>query len=209
MKYGSDVPGGSNRGPLPGTTSTGLLERLRVQDTGAWDRLAQLYGPLVYRWARGRGLQAADAENMVQDVFLAVLGGVTGFRKERPGDSFRGWLWGITYHKLLDFRRRQEGEVAAGGSSARERLAQVPAPSTWPSAEAEPQAPLSGLYRRALELVRGEFEERSWRAFWGVVVEGRDTAAVATDLGMTPNAVRIAKARILGRLRAELGEVLD
>jgi RNA polymerase sigma-70 factor (ECF subfamily) len=209
MTYISDVPGGRSGGPLPGTTSTGLLERLRVQDTGAWDRLAQLYGPLVYRWARGRGLQAADAENIVQDVFLAVLGGIASFRKHRPGDSFRGWLWGITYHKLLDFWRRQEGEVLGGGSSAREWLARLPAPSTSSSAEAEPQAALGGLYRRALELVRGEFEERSWRAFWGVVVEGRDTAAVAANLGMTPNAVRIAKARILGRLRAELGELLE
>jgi RNA polymerase sigma-70 factor (ECF subfamily) len=186
-----------------------LLERLRVQEAGAWERLAQLYGPLVYRWARGRGLQEADAQNMVQDVFLAVFGGIAGFRKERPGDSFRGWLWGITYHKLLDFWRGQEGELVGGGSGVRERLARLPAPITSPFAEAEPQATLGGLYRRALELVRGEFEERSWRAFWGVVVDGRNTAAVAADLGITPNAVRIAKARILGRLRAELGEVLD
>src|SRR5689334_8474563 len=134
MTHGSDVPSRSSGGQLPGTTSTGLLERLRVQDAGAWDRLAQLYGPLVYRWARGRGLQAADAENMLQDVFLAVFGGIAGFRKEQPGDSFRGWLWGITYHKLLDFWRRQEGEVADGGSSARERLARLPAPSTSSSA---------------------------------------------------------------------------
>jgi RNA polymerase sigma-70 factor (ECF subfamily) len=182
------------------------LERLLHQDADAWERLAQLYGPLVYRWARGRGLQGADAQNIVQEVFLGVLQGIDGLRRERPG--FRGWLWGITYHKLLDYWRRQAAQ-GPGGSTAQARLAELPAPAVSSLDDAEPPAGLGGLYGRALELVRAGVEERTWRAFWSVVVEGRETAAVAAELQMSPNAVRIAKARVLGRLRTELGEILD
>jgi RNA polymerase sigma-70 factor (ECF subfamily) len=75
--------------------------------------------------------------------------------------------------------------------------------------ELSDNALLDNLLRQALESIRGEFHERTWRAFWGVVVEGRSTADVAADLDMKPGTVRVAKSRVLLRLRRELGDVPD
>jgi RNA polymerase sigma-70 factor (ECF subfamily) len=68
---------------------------------------------------------------------------------------------------------------------------------------------LTGLYHRALELVRGEFEERTWQAFWRATVEGHAPADIAADIGVTPAAVRKAKSRVLLRLRQEVGDLID
>jgi RNA polymerase sigma-70 factor (ECF subfamily) len=65
------------------------------------------------------------------------------------------------------------------------------------------------LYRRALELMQRDFEERSWQAFWRVVIEGQNPKEVAAQLQMTPNAVYLAKGRVLARLREEFAGVID
>lgn len=197
-----NVPVGQGSGPTPVSTPSSLLKGLKASDPEAWRRLARLYAPLVHRWCRQRGLQPADAEDVVQEVFRVVLDRVAGFRHDQPGSTFRGWLWAITRNKLGDhFRRCAAGPEAAGGSDAQQQLAQLPA-----EAPDEGSAEMSGLYRRALEQIRSEFEERSWQAFWRVVVEDRRPADVAQVLGMSANAVYLAKSRILRRLREELGE---
>jgi RNA polymerase sigma-70 factor (ECF subfamily) len=87
-------------------------------------------------------------------------------------------------------------------------LSQVP--NTLPVEEnGAPAEAESELLHRALEMIRGEFEPKTWQAFWQTAVEGRAAADVAADLGMTPGAVRVAKSRVLHRLRADLGELLS
>jgi RNA polymerase sigma-70 factor (ECF subfamily) len=184
------------------STSSSLLARVRRHDGAAWSRFCQLYGPLVYRWGRQAGLQDSDAADIVQEVFRAVATGIASFRDDRPGDTFRGWLWGITRNKLGDhFRRRASAPLAAGGTDAHEQLGQVP--EVLDPSESLPAAD-AGLVRRALELVRLEFEERTWQAFWRAAVDGQAARDIAADLGMTPRAVRQAKYRVLRRLREEL-----
>jgi RNA polymerase sigma-70 factor (ECF subfamily) len=192
----------------PGTTSLGLLDGLRGQDPGAWRRLAYLYGPLVYGWCRGRGLRAEDAEDVLQEVFLVVAGRIGDYRHDRPGDTFRGWLWGITRNKIGDWIRRQANqETAVGGTDAQRRLQEEPAVPDTPEPSGYPEGGEPGdLYRRALDDLRPEFAERTWQAFWRVVIEGEGPADVARDLGMSRNAVYIAKSRVLHRLREALGE---
>jgi RNA polymerase sigma-70 factor (ECF subfamily) len=208
MKGSRDDTRGGASSLSPGSTASGLLEQVRAGEAGAWQRLVRLYGPLVYGWARRVGLQAADAADVMQEVFGAVLTGITGFRRDRPGDRFRGWLWGITHNKLRDFWRRWASQpVAAGGPEAHERLARLAAEEEAGSSWQGPSAQTLGLFRRAVELLRSEFEERSWRAFWRVVVEEQRPAEVAAELGMTVNAVYVAKSRILHRLRQELGDL--
>jgi hypothetical protein len=91
----------SNGNPdISSSTSLSLIDRVRARDAEAWQRLSQLYGPLVYRWARQAGLQANDAIDLAQEVFGAVSAGINNFRHDRPGDTFRGWLWGVTNNKL-------------------------------------------------------------------------------------------------------------
>lgn len=144
---------------------------------------------------------------MLQDVFQAVVIHVGGFRKERDGDSFRGWLRRITQTKVLDHWRRVAREPqAAGGSDAHARLAQFPFPEPTEDCEAADASAERALFLRALELIRRDFAERTWQAFWRIAVEGQSPQDVAAALSMTAGAVRVAKYRVLHRLREELGD---
>lgn len=186
-----------------GSTSSGLIRRAKQRDPEAWERLVDLYGPLVFYWCRRSGLAPADAADVVQDVFAAVCRALDRFEHGREENTFRGWLRVIAQNKIRDHYRRRAGEVpAAGGTDAGVRLAEIPAS---PSETSEQRA-LSGLYRRALDLIRSEFEHRTWQAFWRAVVEGHETADIAADLGVSANAVRQYKSRVLRRLREELGD---
>lgn len=174
----------------------------------------RLYTPLVASWCRRWGVAEQDIADLLQDVFSAVACHLHRFHNERPTDTFRGWLATIARNKVHDhFRRRVREPEAAGGSEIARQLLQYPAvnvPLDWTEAASSPvddQFLLNDLLRNALDSIRCEFHERTWRAFWGVVVEGRTAADVAHDLEMKPGAVRVAKSRVLLRLRRELGDL--
>jgi len=190
-------------------TSLSLLERARANDPDGWRRLVRLFEPLVCFWCRRAGLDEHDTADVAQDVFRSVAASIGRFRREAAGDSFRGWLWGVTRNRLRDhFCRLAGGVVAAGGSEAQARLAAVSdlePPADDPSSLASP----GGLVRAALELIRDEYEDRSWQAFWRVAVEGQSPAAVAADLGLTVFAVYQVKYRLSRRLRRELAGLVE
>jgi RNA polymerase sigma-70 factor (ECF subfamily) len=152
----------------------------------------------------------ADAEDVAQEVFQAAATNLAAFRRAQPGDSFRGWLRGITRNMVLQhFRRGARHPRASGGSDALQRLQEVEVVGTAVGREEEdPAEELDGLRRRALERVRGEFEERTWQFFWQTVVEGRSPVDIAADAGVSPAAVRMAKSRVLHRLKAEFGDLI-
>jgi len=189
-------------------TSRSLLERARAADADAWDRLVRLYGPFVFQWCRRWDLQDQDIADVFQDVFQAVATHLADFRKERPGDTFRGWLRTITRNKVLDHFRRQGREPGgAGGTDALQRLAELPAPAA--DADAADRELDSVLFRQGLELIRAEFEDRTWQAFWRTTVDDLPPKDVAAELSMSPGSVRVAKCRVLRRLREEFGDLLD
>lgn len=184
-----------------------LLERIQANDPLAWDRLLGLYQPLVLSWCRRWGASEADSADVAQEVFVAVVSGIDRFRREREGDTFRGWLRGITRNKLLRLgERRRAQPLAQGGTDANLRMHELP---DTPPDDAEAVEDERDLYRRALELVRDEFEPATWRAFWRVAVDGLTAPEAAAELGSTAAAVRQAKSRVLRRLRVELGDLLD
>lgn len=188
-------------------TSRTLLERVRRNDQEAWYRLLYLYAPLVHYWCQTWGVTGADSDDIRQEVFQSVATGLEGFRHDHPGATFRGWLRTITHRKFLDHCRKRERQTgAAGGTDFHRQLAAVPAPDELP--DEDPPEEVKQLHHRALELVRGEFEEKTWQAFWRCAVDGRPPADVGTDLEMTPAAVRQAKSRVLRRLKEELGDLL-
>jgi RNA polymerase sigma-70 factor (ECF subfamily) len=203
VKDPGNIPGSTADPGATPATSLSLLDGLQRRDPQAWRILALLYGPLVYRWCRVKGLRDPDCEDVVQEVLLTVVNRVADFRRGPEAGRFRAWLWTITRHKLGEWLRRQrKQEQASGGSAAQERLA---AAAVIEAQEPEPAGD-GGLGRRALDLVRGEFTEVSWQAFWRVTVLEQSPADVAADLGISRNAVYIARSRILGRLRELLGE---
>ncbi len=65
------------------------------------------------------------------------------------------------------------------------------------------------LVRRALEIIQVEFQPSTWRACWECVVEGQPAAKVADKLGLSVDAVYIAKSRVIKRLRQELAGLVD
>jgi RNA polymerase sigma-70 factor (ECF subfamily) len=194
----------------PDSISSSLLDRVQGARPDAWERLVDLFGPEVYRWCRQSGLQADDAADVVQEVFSAVATHVAEFRRRRPGDSFRGWLWTITRNKIRDhFRRRQGQPQAAGGTDAQQQLAQIPAQPPDPDQTATTPPAGGDMEHRAMELVRAGVEERTWQAFWRVTVDGQAVADVAEELGMSVRAVYEAKYRVRRRIRQELADLID
>src|SRR5262249_16750211 len=148
-------------------------------------------------------------EDVAQEVFTTAAGALDRFRRDRVGDTFRGWLRSITRTQILLLFRRGRGRAhAEGGSDAWQNLQEVADPLPGPGEE-EDSIEVNQLYQRALELVRAEFEQRTWRAFELTVIEDRTTADVAQELCMTVNNVRQAKSRVLRRLREEVGDVID
>lgn len=191
-----------------GSTSSSLLRRARKREPEAWRRLVKIYGPTVFLWGRRAGLSGHDSADVVQETFVAVASHIADFRRERPDDSFRGWLWTITRNKIRDhFRRQRDPGLAQGGTTAQRVLAQIADDAS--EVEAIGDSLLGVPERRAIELIRAEFEDRTWRAFWLTAVEGRLAAEVGAELGMAKGAVRQAKYRVLRRLREELDGLLD
>jgi RNA polymerase sigma-70 factor (ECF subfamily) len=198
------MPDESRPGQL---TSLSLLARARANDQDAWGRLTSLYRPLVAFWCRRARCPAEEVEDVTQEVFAAAAAGLAAFHRDRPGDSFRGWLRGITRNQvLLYFRRNQGRPPPVGGSEALGQVQNLPDLLVEP---ADDEAEVSLVYRRAVEHVRGEFEQRTWDVFWRTVIEGLSPAAVAEEMHTTPGAVRQAKSRVLRRLKQEMGEVLE
>jgi RNA polymerase sigma-70 factor (ECF subfamily) len=203
-------------------TSLTLLERLRCNEPEAWRTMVHLYTPLVYHWCAASGVRGADAEDVAQEVFRAAAAHLPSFRHERPGDTFRGWLRVITRNMvLLHFRKAGRQPLGSGGSAAQLALQAVADPvDTHNEVEAEGEvegetaasddaAETSGLHRRALDLVRGQFEARTWQMFWQTFIDERPPAEVAAELGVTPAAVRKAKSRVLHRLKQQFTELLQ
>lgn len=193
-----------------GLTSATLLERLRDRaDAEAWQRLVDLYSPLLTSWLRRHALQDADVDDLVQDVLVTVAREAPQFRHSgRPG-AFRHWLRSILANRLREFWRSQRlRPQATGDSDLAGILDQLE----------DPNSSISRLWdlehdqhiaRRLLAALEPQFAPNTWKAFSRVVLEGARPAAAAAELGLTVNAVFIAKSRVLQRLRAESSGLLD
>jgi RNA polymerase sigma-70 factor, ECF subfamily len=155
------------------------------------------------------GGHAQDAEDLAQEVFRVASTRLVDFHRDQPGDTFRGWLRGIARNVFRARHRAHQAEPSArGGTDAFVSLQQVADPDSDPPDQDDPPDEIDALNRRALDLIRGEFEPKTWNLFWQVAVEGNSPADVAAAHHSTASAVRQAKSRVLRRLRAELGELI-
>jgi len=193
----SDANAAMNRTPVS------LLERLRQPCADEdWTKFVDLYTPLIYYWARGTGLSAHDAADLVQDVLTILVRKMPDFSYD-PRKSFRGWLRTLT----LNVWRKSGARPAVNVRGGENGLADVVAPED--SLAFEEAEYRRHLVSRALELMQSQFEPTTWRACWASVVEGRPAAEIARELGITRNAVYLAKSRVLRLLHRELEGLLD
>lgn len=187
------------------STPPSLLQKLRQpSDQQAWERFVELYTPLLYRWARGVGLQDQDAADLLQDVFAGLVLKLPEFEYDRH-KSFRAWLRTVTLNQWRNNQKRVGRQPLARDPDTIATLA-VEDERLKAASEDEYRQVLAG---KALALMRAEFQPNTWKACWEFVVMGRPAVEVARELGISENAVYIAKSRVLRRLRQELEGLWD
>jgi RNA polymerase sigma-70 factor, ECF subfamily len=192
--------------------STTWLQRVLDRDAAAWERMIQLYYGMLCRRCQRLGLQDSSARDVVQEVFTAAWDDLASFRRNGPASCFRAWLWGIAWNKLKDYWKRQSNQPQAlGDSEAQRRFDELEASTPELIDSTEYPAERSGLLHRAAELICGEFEVPTWKAFELFAINGKPAAEVAVELGLSSaNAVHVAVCRVRKRLREEFaGEFPD
>ncbi len=191
-------------------TSISLLDRLRTQpDEASWQRLDGLYRPLIRSWLlRIDPALREEVEDLVQEVMSVLVRELPGFSPARPG-SFRRWLRQIAVHRLQSFwRSRQHRPAPLGGSEAGSLLADLEDPTSELNRQWDLEHDQHVL-RRLLEMLEGDFAPTTFRAFRRLVLDDARPAQVAEELGLSVNAVLLAKSRVLSRLRQEGKNLLD
>jgi len=190
-------------------TSLSLLDRLSRRPNDAdWRRLVFLYTPVLHAWLGRHDLQSSDLDDLTQEVLGVVVRKLPEFQHNRRTGAFRAWLRTITVHCLRRFWRAKRYQAAApGGSDFEAYLSQVEDPASGLSAEWDRE--YGRLLRRLLELVEPEFQPKTWSAFRLLVLDRRPAAEAAAELGLTVNAVLIAKSRVLQRLRQEAAGLIE
>ena len=185
-------------------TSLSLLNRLRRSpESESWDRLVELYAPLIRAWLRKYEVQDSDAEDLTQEVLLAVSKDLSKFEHAGQPGAFRGWLKAILVNRLRKFwRARDRRPQARGDSDINARLAQLDDPSSEMSLIWNREHDQYVL-RQLLALAEPHFEPATWAAFCRVALDGKKPNVVAAEMGISLNAVCLAKSRVLRRLRQE------
>lgn len=176
---------------------------IRVRSPGnqeAWDQFVLIYWPVIYRLARCRGLQDADAQDLAQQVLIAVAGAISGWEKSGEATRFRNWLSRVTRNAIINALSRQPLARAIGGSSVQELLQEHPQSNPESEAQIEKEYRRE-LYLRAARLVQGDFESETWRAFEMTVIEERSIEQTAAELGKSVGTIYAARSRIMLRLR--------
>jgi RNA polymerase sigma factor (sigma-70 family) len=189
----------------PAVTRASLLVRLRDgSDAEAWREFVRLYAPVVYGFARKRGLQDADAADVMQEVLRSVSSVAPRLEYDPARGTFRGWLFTVTRNKVFNFLDgRKRRVLGSGDSRVQQRLEQQAADdgdmaSDW---ETDYQRTIAA---QAMERVKREFQPATWNAFLQTAVEGRSASLVASNVGLSVGAVYVSKSRVIARLRQEI-----
>ncbi|MCA9053933.1 MAG: sigma-70 family RNA polymerase sigma factor [Planctomycetaceae bacterium] len=198
------------------STSTRLLRRAAAGESRAWELLVRVYGPVVRYWCRRAGLNKTDVADTFSETFLAVVRSLPKFEKQAGKAKFRAWLKTVTLSKVNNhFNKQGKQPAALGGSTAMMQLAEVADDPEWNAAleqsaaadndEALAHSEEAFLAQRMVQLVRSEFRDQTWQAFYRTAVEQCTSQQAAEELGMSAMAVRKAKSRVMQRLKELLG----
>ncbi|TWT66701.1 RNA polymerase sigma factor [Allorhodopirellula solitaria] len=186
----------------PPETRASLILRLQdAADIAAWEEFAEIYAPVIYRTARRLGLQAADADDVVQEVLSAVARSVAGWLERDDRGAFRAWLFRIARNLSIDFlTRRKHRPWGVGGDDAEKHFDEIEAARDISSHfDEEVQRE---IFMRASAVVRSRVSDVTWQAFQRTAVLGESIEDVAADLGISKGSVYIARSRVMKRLQS-------
>lgn len=190
---------------FPETHESLLVQVRSPANAEAWYQFSLLYRPVIYRLARQRGLQDADAQDLAQQVLIAVASAVGNYEKSGAGVQFRHWLRRIARNAIVNALSRRPPDLGAGGSWAQEVLEQE---SDEDQSDVQfEQEFRREIYLRAARIVRGDVEPETWRAFEMTVVENQSIEEAAAELGKPVGSIYAARSRVMRRLREAVQEL--
>ena len=195
---------------MPSNTRISLIARLADrQDAAAWDEFVGIYLPVLYRLARRRGLQHADAEELAQEVLVAVARAVDRWQPDPQRGRFRDWLFRIARNAIINFLTRpKHGRLGSGSSGVLEFLNQQCDPSSEVTEEFDLECRRE-VFRWAATRVERNVTAATWQAFWLTSVDCRPVAEVARTLGMSTGSVYVSRSRVMAKLREEVKSFED
>jgi len=188
----------------PLTRMSLLLQIRDNSNQGAWSEFMAIYGPMVYGFARKRGLQDADAADLMQDVMRSVSTAIGRLDYDRSQGTFRGWLFTITRNKVFNFLQSRRIRPQGSGDTTTNRMLDSHPESADESSESWEQDYQKRLAAVAMDRVKAEFQPNTWQAFWLTAVEGVPVAEVSKQVGLSAGAIYVAKSRVLARLKQEV-----
>ncbi|MFN7290111.1 MAG: RNA polymerase sigma factor [Pirellula sp.] len=188
--------------PSPSDTRASLIVRLRDQeDKDAWDEVMAIYGPLVFRMALRQGLQRADAEDVVQQVFTAIFQSVEKWLEQSERGRFRNWLIGIGRNIALNkLNRKPKGGIGVGGTEGHDKLDRLKASEDELASEFDIEYQRE-VYRWAAQKVQVDVDPKTWEAFRLTHVDGVSISEAAKLLGVGVGQVYVARSRVMKRLQ--------
>lgn len=192
----------------PPQTTTRLLTGLfDPRDRQAWEQFDGRYRPLIVAYAKRRGLQDSDAEDVAQETVADFVKAYREGQYDRSRGRLRDWLRGFAVRRIARFLAQRGRQIGAiGGEGAPEIV------SSAPDRDAPDQVWKEEWERRVLavckEHIGKEFGEEYRYVFEEYILKGRPSGAVAKELHVTRNAVYICKAKIMARVR-EIGRALE
>lgn len=179
-------------------TRSSLIAGLKIFSQERWTNFVLVYSPLLRYWIQRKGVPSATIDDVLQESLQSICIGIDGFERNEAKGKFRGWLRTIVERRVADLFRNKPAEMTVSPLV----LANVPTPGQKdPTTIEEEMRLLREIRARALELVRQSTAEKTWQMFWLSTVEHVPTADISRQFGVTTAAVRVAKKRVLERLR--------
>ncbi len=192
---------------FPETRATLLVHVKSPENREAWEEFVVIYRPVIYRIARRRGLQDADAQDLAQNVLARVASAIDRY-EQQPGIRFRHWLRRISGNAILSFLTRKPHDIAAGGTAAHDLLSERPEGSPEFEQELSTEC-MREQYLRAAAIVRSDVNAETWQAFDLTVIQGISCEEAALIIGKSIGTVYAARSRIIKRLREQIGRMRE